>query len=144
PSVTATNAARPKNRNVVFTIAFWTALGSLRSYRVKTSYLLDRYWPTHRVNSLDRFRRNNTATDARGLSLPSLRLNLNPSRRAQTGGLYETAAGSLVTIQMLPTRVRFAFPNRRAVDRSRARCRGYPSQAGKNRSLSKEDRDLSD
>jgi hypothetical protein len=33
---------------------------------------------THRVTSHDRFRRNNTGTGARGLSLPSLRLNLIP------------------------------------------------------------------
>src|SRR4029077_8653245 len=125
------------------TIAFSTAPRSLRSFRGEISCLPEQLWQARRAISRDHFRRNNTGTGALGLSLPSVRLNLDPNSCAQTNGPCENAAVSLVTIQMFPTRVRFAFPNRRAAGRSRGRCRGCPSLAEKNRSLSREARDLS-
>src|SRR6516162_1986514 len=54
-----------------------------RSCRAKISCRLERLWTVHRVTSRYQFRRNNTGTGALGLSLPSMRLNLEPSACAQ-------------------------------------------------------------
>src|ERR1700730_12328224 len=116
---------------------------SRRSSHAKISCLQERSWRVRRVISRDRLRRNNTDKDGRDLSLFSIRQNPGPNNDAQTAGLCENAAGSLVTIRMWPTHARFAYPIRRAEGHSRVQCRGFPSLGAKIRSLSKEGRDLS-
>src|SRR6266481_2578296 len=116
---------------------------SRRSSHAKISCRLERSWRGRRVISHDRFQRNSTDKDGRDLSLFSIHQNPGPNNDAQTAGLCENAAGSLVTIRMWPAHARFAFPIRRAGDRCRALCRGCPSLGAKIRLLSKEGRDLS-
>src|SRR5262249_49107694 len=115
----------------------------LRSFRAKISYRLEQLWPVRHPVSLDCPRRNSRGKGGRGLSSSLAQRNPDPSNGAQTEHLYEIFGGSWDLTQMSRARARFFSPIRRAVDRSRARCRGCPNQAAKSRSLSREDRDPS-
>src|SRR5262249_1944397 len=93
PAVTAVNAARPKNRSAVFTIAFSTAPKSLRSFRAEISCPREQLWQVRRVISHDHFRRNNTDKAGRGLSLFLTRPCPDPNSGAQRERLYEISGG---------------------------------------------------
>src|SRR5438046_10643789 len=94
PSVNAANAASPTNRNSGFTIAFSTAPESLRSCRVKTFYLPERWWQVHRVISPGHAQQSSKVKVGRGLSSLLTCQNPDPYVGGRNGLHFELFAES--------------------------------------------------
>src|SRR5439155_24422507 len=103
------------------------ALRSRRSCHAETFCPPERLWRAHRVISPDHSQQNSKDKVGRGLSSFLIGPSPNPNKGAQTKRLCEIFGGSSDSIRKSPKNARFAFPNRRAVDRSRARRRDCPN-----------------
>src|SRR5438309_10981260 len=98
-----------------------------------TLFRSEQLWPRRPAASRDPAQQRNKGKAEHGLSLFLAPPNRRPNIGARRGGPYENVAGLWATLQMWTGRCRSSAPIPRVEDRPRARFRGCPNRAEKNR-----------